>query len=177
MIETIPDKITLSTWQETKGNLFAYLIDTAQVSYFSGVDADTMQFLLDSQFGQRKVRLSFENKSSEEVGKYIHQVYSPRWQQEAELFTQFSDLAGDTVATVGTTRTTDTNHVNQTSGFDGSEMVDDNGTSITGSDASTNTSTNTSQQGLLSKAAAARQHQFHNRVCEDIARFITLSIY
>lgn len=177
MLETIPDKITLSAWQATKGNLFSYLIDTAQVTYLNGVDADTMMFLLDTQFGQRKVRLSFENLSAEAAGKYIHQVYSARWQQEAELFQEFSDLDGDSVATVGTTRTTDTNHVNKTSGFDGSEMVDDNGASITGSDASTNTSANTSQQGLLSKAEAARQHQFHKRICADIARFITLSIY
>lgn len=189
MLETTPDKVTLGDWQAANGSIFSYLIDTAQVQYLGDTDADTMDFLLASMFSQRKVRSFFENLSAQEVGKHIHKVYSDSWQHEFDLFQQVIALEGEAVATAedtstaNTTRSTSTNQVNKTSGFDGTELVDDNGADISGTDSTDNTASNTNksinktQAGLVAKARVLREQRFHERICEDIAQFITLSIY
>ena len=169
MLETQPDKITLSDWQAANGNIFDYLINTVQATYLEGADADMMDFLLASMYGQRKVRIFFESLTAQEAAKYIDKVYHQRWQKEFDLFNEFLALEGDAV----TTGSNSTNQLNKTSGFNSEELVDSNGSDITGA----NTNSSKTQQGLLAKARAVRERKFHEQICEDIARFITLSIY
>jgi|SRR6185312_8234631 len=182
MLETKPDKMTLSDWQAVNGNIFKYL-------NVPDSDEDMMEFLLASMYGERKVRLFFENKSAQEVGGLVDSVYGDKWQKDFDLFKEFTALEGDAVSTaqvdstVDIKRSTDTNQINKTSGFDGVELVDDNGADITGKDDTTNTASNSSknisvtQDGLLAKAKAVKERKFHEQICNDIARFITLSIY
>jgi hypothetical protein len=189
MLETTPDKITLTEWQATQGSIFSHLIDTELVQYLEGTDAEMMSFLLASKYGNRKVQRFFAEQTAQEVGKMIHRIFSYRWQLDLNLFNEFVALEGDAVSTaqndstVGTDRSTSTNQVNKTSGFDGSELVDDNGADISGTDNTTNTASSTNknvsvtQDGLLAKAQVVRERQFHESICEDIARLITISIY
>ncbi len=182
MLETKPDKVTLSQWQETNGSLFEHL-------NVPGTDADIMDFLLASMYGERKVRIFFENKSAQEVGELIDKVYGQRWQAGYNAFQELLALEGDSVVTseneslVDISRSTDTNQINKTSGFDGVELVDDNGADISGTDDTTNTASGSNkgvtktQAGLLEKERLARENKFQESVCHDIARFITLSIY
>ena len=74
-----PDKVTLSEWQAKNDNvIFNYLIDTAQVKYLEDTDAEMMRILLTSMYGQRKMRIFFEDLSPEEGANLIHKVYSKK---------------------------------------------------------------------------------------------------
>lgn len=189
MILTEPEKVTLGTWYAGQNCIFDYLINTAKVSYLDAEDEDMMQFLLLSMFSQRTVRPFMLTLSSEQVAMHVDTLYSHVWEKDYEIFSTMLELEGEAVTTVkddtqgDTDRTSSTNQMNKTSGFNSEEMVDDSGADIAGTDnvknvtSHTQKSSNVTTSGLLSKAAAVRKRQFHQRLCKDIAEIITLSTY
>lgn len=168
-LDTQPVQILLSDWQTTNGNIFTYLIDTVQAPYLAGVDADMMDFLLTSMFGQRVVRISFQTQTSDFMSQFLNKLYGNRWQKEYDLYNQLLALQGDSL--VATTNTN--SQTGKVAGFDSDTMVDTNGSDVTGS----STNNTTTIQGLLAKAQAVQDRKFQEQICEDIARFMTLSIY
>lgn len=167
--DTQPVQILLSDWQTTNGNIFTYLIDTVQAPYLTGVDADMMDFLLTSMFGQRQVRISFQTQTSDFMATFLNKLYGNRWQKEYDLFNQMTGLAGDAVVT----NTNTNSQTGKVAGFDSDTMVDTNGSDATGSSSNTTITI----QGLMTKDQAVRARKFQEQICEDIARFMTLSIY
>lgn len=180
---------TLDSWQAEQGNIFEYLIDTLDVSYLKDTDADSMQFLLSSLYGQRTLRNMYASKSSEQMGRHIEKIFGHLWQIRYEAFERLMALEGDSLSesesssSSNSHRDTTTNQMNKTSSFDSDDMVVNDGAELTGGDTSEQGSTGrskstiTTQAGLMEKERIAKSFLLQQDICKTIAEFMTLAIY
>lgn len=180
---------TLIQWQANKANLFEVLDNQYQVAYLEDTTPSSMNFLLISKFGQRKLRSMFENESVEVVAEHLHNIYGKKWENDYVIYKSIMEMESDvqatatdeSSATIG--RTTNTNQTNKTTGFDSEELVTNDGTDISGNDetetATRNTHTNStlSQAGAMEKSSFNRRHKFFDSIIYDISTLLVLPIY
>lgn len=180
---------TLIQWQADKVNLFEVLDNQYQVAYLEDTTPSSMNFLLISKFGQRKLRSMFENESVEVVAEHLHNIYGKKWANDYAIYKSIMEMESDvqatatdeSSATIG--RTTNTNQTNKTTGFDSEELVTNDGTDISGNDetetATRNTHTNStlSQSGAMEKSSFNRRHKFFDSIIYDISTLLVLPIY
>lgn len=177
------DLIVLLSNRFENVNLFDLMGDVNTFPFLS--DSETLQIMLDVEYGHRIVASQFINMSNEKVAKYLIGAFGDKW---GRLIVPDFDLLSGNVQIIDETgnHSEDVNNanemINKISAYNDDSLIDDGGSVSNGKNnivGKNDKLTKISQQNLAGywdNLAAIEKINIRKIVCYDIAKSLTLSI-
>lgn len=183
--------VKYNNWNTTQDSIFYELNELSPNGIIEEIGVENLNFMFSVQYGNREVPTFFEDVSTKQVAKYIHQIFMHRWEKLNEIAIEKSLLpigyvSKTTIEEKNITLNNKNLTVNQqdnVSVFNDETLVTDKSNDevleeMGESDRDrTYTKTHQSLQSIDIQRKMLENENIASIICQDVASKIVISIY